>query len=72
MSTKVHINLPGANLPKSIWFFESLGYHINPHFTDETGACVVISEEIYTMLLTHDKGRQFITKPMVDATSRAK
>ncbi len=68
MATKVFINLPVTNLPKSIKFFESLGYRINPQFSDDTGACVVISEEIYTMLLTHDKWRQFTPKPIPDAT----
>ncbi len=68
MSTKVFINLPVADLPKSIRFFELLGYRINPQFTDETAACVVISAEIYTMLLTHDKWRQFTPKPIPDAT----
>jgi predicted lactoylglutathione lyase len=48
MNTKVFINLPVADLPRSIAFFKALGYAHNPQFTDEMGACIVISDAIYS------------------------
>ncbi len=68
MSTKIFVNLPVKDLDKSMSFFTALGFHFNPQFTDETAACMVINEHIYTMLLTHDKFVQFTTKPVADAT----
>ena len=53
MSTKIFINLPVKNLDASKAFYEALGFSINPQFTNESGACVVISEDIYVMILTH-------------------
>ncbi|HRO43307.1 MAG TPA: VOC family protein [Flavipsychrobacter sp.] len=68
MASKVFINLPVKDLNKSIEFFKKLGYSFNEQFTDETAACLVISEEIYAMLLTHDKFKEFIVNPIADAT----
>ena len=68
MSTQIFVNLPVSDLPKSRKFFETLGYSINPQFSDDTGACVVISEHIYAMLLTHPKFKQFTPKAISDAT----
>ena len=53
MSTKIFINLPVKDLNKSMAFFKALGWTINPQFTDETAASLVISDDIYAMLLTH-------------------
>lgn len=63
----IFVNLPVADLDRSKAFFEALGFSINPQFSDETAACVVVSEAIYVMLLTHDKFRQFITGDIADA-----
>ncbi|MCB1511401.1 MAG: VOC family protein [Hyphomicrobiaceae bacterium] len=68
MSRMIFVNLPVRNLEASKAFYEALGFRINPQFTDETAACVVISETIHVMLLTHDKMRQFTTKDIADAT----
>lgn len=68
MSKQVFINLPVADLPKSMAFFQALGFSHNPQFTDETAACIVISETIYVMLLTHPKFQDFTPKPICDAT----
>ncbi|MCL9805673.1 VOC family protein [Flavobacterium amniphilum] len=62
MSTKVFINLPVADLQKSISFYTTIGFTNNPQFSDATAACMVLTEEIYVMLLTHDKFNEFITK----------
>lgn len=67
MSKKVFINLPVKDLKKSMDFFTKLGYTFNQQFSDETAACMVISEEIYSMLLTHDKFKQFISTDIADA-----
>ena len=53
MSKQIFVNLPVADLPKSVAFFEALGYSHNPQFTNEAGACIVFSDTISVMLLTH-------------------
>jgi predicted lactoylglutathione lyase len=71
MVKQVFINLPVADLPKSMTFFKSLGYSHNPQFTDDTAACIVISETIFVMLLTHAKFRDFTPKAICDTTKSA-
>ena len=68
MATKIFVNLPVKNLDKSMDFFKKLGFSFNPQFTDETAACMVISDDIYAMLLTHSKFREFTRKEIADAT----
>jgi predicted lactoylglutathione lyase len=48
-------------------FFEAMGFTFNPKFTDETAACMVMGEDIYAMLLTHPKIRQFTNKEIADS-----
>lgn len=67
MSRKIFVNVPVKNLEKSKTFFTALGFNCNPQFTDETAACMVISEEIYTMLLTEEKFASFSPHPISDA-----
>lgn len=67
MPKMIFVNLPVRNLDTSKAFFEALGFTINPQFSDETAACVVISEHIYAMLLTYDKIRTFTKKEIADA-----
>ena len=67
MSRKIFVNLPVKDLNKSKQFFGKLGFSFNPQFTDDTAACMVVSEDIYAMLLTHEKFRQFTTKAIADA-----
>ena len=73
MSKKIFVNLPVANLARSIPFYEALGASKNPVFSDQTGACMVLSETIHVMLLTHEKYRHFTARPIADthATSAA-
>jgi uncharacterized protein len=71
MSTKVFINLPVTNLPKAMSFYTAIGFTNNPQFTDETAACMVLTEEIYVMLLTHAKFSEFITKKIADTVTTA-
>lgn len=68
MPTMVFVNLPVKNLTASMKFYEALGYKHNPQFTDETAACIVISNTIFVMLLTHAKFQQFTSKKIADAS----
>jgi uncharacterized protein len=68
MPTKIFVNLPVKDLNKSIEFFTKLGYTFNPQFTDETATCMIVSEDIYVMLLTHAKFKAFTPKKICDAT----
>lgn len=69
MSKQIFINLPVSNLTASIAFYEALGFTINRQFSDETAACMVWSESIFVMLLTHDKWKTFTNRPIPPATS---
>lgn len=64
----IFVNLPVKDLDASKTFFGALGFTFNPDFTDETAACMVIEQNIFTMLLTHEKFNQFITTEIADAT----
>ncbi|CAN5509075.1 VOC family protein [soil metagenome] len=68
MSTKIFVNLPVKDLSRSMDFFKKLGYTFNPQFTDETAACMVISEDIFAMLLTEAKFKIFTPKDIADST----
>ena len=68
MATKIFVNLPVKDLQKSIAFFTALGYTFNPQFTDEAATCMIISEDIYAMLLTHKRFQDFTPKQICDAT----
>jgi uncharacterized protein len=67
MSTKMFVNLPVKDLKKTMAFYKALGFTFNPQFTDDTAACMVISEHNYAMLLTYAKWKQFTSKPIADA-----
>lgn len=68
MATKIFVNLPVKDLQKSIAFFTRLGFNFNPQFTDETATCMIISDSIFAMLLTHPKFKEFTRKDIADAT----
>lgn len=67
MHNNVFINLPVTDLSRAMRFYESLGYRHNPKFTDDTAGCIVISDVIHVMLLSHPKFREFTPKPICDA-----
>ena len=67
MAKQIFVNLAVRDLPRSKAFYEAVGAVNNPQFTDETAACMVVSDTIYVMLLTHAKWKTFTTKPIVDA-----
>ena len=66
MSQMIFVNLPVTDLAASRRFLEALGATNEPKFTDDTAACMVFSESIFVMLLTHDKYRQFTSLPIAD------
>jgi predicted lactoylglutathione lyase len=67
MSKLIFVNLPVADLPAARAFYEAIGATNNPMFTDETAACMVFTDVIHVMLLTHDKFAQFTPKRIADA-----
>jgi predicted lactoylglutathione lyase len=66
MSKMIFINFPVATLDRSIAFYSALGATQNPKFSDETAACMVLSESIHVMLLTHAKYSSFTAMPIAD------
>ena len=66
MARQIFINLAVKDLEKSKAFYTALGFTNNPQFSDDAGKCMVWSENIYVMLLTHEKFLNFATKPIAD------
>jgi predicted lactoylglutathione lyase len=71
MTKSIFVNLPVKDLKKSMEFFASLGWPHNPQFTDDTASCIVISDTIYAMVMTHDKFTEFTGKPLSDPRTAA-
>lgn len=69
MSKQIFINLAVKNLQKSMDFYTALGFTNNPQFSDETAKCMVWSDNIYVMIMTHEKFASFATKPIADTKS---
>jgi uncharacterized protein len=68
MRSQIFINLPVKDLSKAMAFYTEIGFTNNPQFTDETAACMFFSDEIFVMLLTHERFKGFIKKEMADTT----
>ena len=66
MTKQVFINLAVADLQKSADFYTALGFEMNPQFSDDTAKCMVWSDSIYLMILTHEKFKHFTNKPIAD------
>jgi len=71
MPRMIFVNLPVTDLAQSRAFLEALGAVNEPKFTDDTAACMTLSDSIHVMLLTHDKFRQFTPRPIADANARS-
>ncbi|MBN9144042.1 MULTISPECIES: VOC family protein [unclassified Novosphingobium] len=69
MTKMIFVNLPVTDLPRAMRFYDALGFTNNPQFSDDNSACMVWSETISVMLLTHDKWRVFTSRPIPPATS---
>jgi predicted lactoylglutathione lyase len=67
MPQQIFVNLPVKDLERSKAFFTHLGYSVNPQFTNEQAACIVISDTIYAMLLVEPFFQTFTKKPVADA-----
>lgn len=68
MGTKIFVNLPVKDLDRTIKFFTKLGYKFNAQFTNENATSLIISDDIYIMLLTEPFFKNFTKKSIVDAT----
>ena len=68
MSTQMFLNLPVKNLNRSVEFFSRLGYKFNPQFTNENATCMIVSENIFVMLLVEKFFATFTSKTHCDAT----
>jgi predicted lactoylglutathione lyase len=68
MATQIFVNMAVKDLPRSMAFWKALGYSFNAQFTDETAACLVFSENVYAMLLTHAKFKDFSPNPICDTS----
>lgn len=70
MNKQIFLNMPVADLARSQAFYQALGYSLNPQFTGDGVACVVINETTFVMLATHARFREFTPKAVCD-TSKA-
>jgi predicted lactoylglutathione lyase len=68
MATNIFLNLPVKSLETSVKFFTALGYTFNQQFTDENATCLVISENIYAMLLVEPFFQGFTRKQIADTS----
>jgi len=64
MTKMIFVSLPVTDLQTSIAFYKALGFQQNPQFSDDASACMVWSEAIYAMLLTHAKWCTFTERPL--------
>jgi len=69
MAKQIFINLAVKDLQKSMDFYKALGFSNNPQFSDDSGKCMVWSENIFVMIMTHEKFTTFATKPIADTKS---
>jgi uncharacterized protein len=70
MAKQIFINLAVKDLQKSLNFYTALGFTNNPQFSDESGKCMVWSEHIFVMIMTHEKFAGFATKPIADTKTK--
>lgn len=68
MHKQIYVNLPVSDLARSRAFFSALGYQFEPKFSNEMGACLVLGDKLYAMLLTQAFFQGFTGKPVVDAS----
>lgn len=65
-TTKIFINLPVAQLQRSVEFFTRLGFAFDPQFADERAACLILSEEAFVMLLAESRFKDFTDRQICD------
>ena len=67
MTTQIFVNLPVRDLDRSVAFFTAMGYRFEPKFTDENATCMIVSDDIFVMLLVEPFFATFVDKPIIDA-----
>jgi uncharacterized protein len=67
MAKMIFVSLPVSDLKRATAFYQAIGAVKNTQFSDDTASCMVFSDTIHAMLMTHDKYRQFTSKTIVDA-----
>jgi uncharacterized protein len=68
MPKKIFVNLPIQNLERTVKFFTKLGFAFNPQFTSANTTCMIVSDDIFVMLLEHEHFKGFTPKTIADAT----
>ncbi len=71
MTTSIFVNLTTSDLDRAKAFYEALGFTINPNFTDENAACVVLDDNVYFMVLTREYFGTFTDKQVIDPATQA-
>lgn len=71
MARMIFVNLPVTDLARSVRFYEAVGATKNPQFSDDSAACMVFSETIFVMLLTHERFRSFTARRIPDSHESA-
>ena len=71
MTKMIFVNLPVADLPKSMAFYEAVGFTNNPQFTNENAAAMMWSDTIVVMLLKHEFWKTFTSKTIPNAKESA-
>lgn len=66
---QVFINLAVKDVEKSMDFYTQLGFTINPQFSDDHAKCMVWSDTIFLMIMSHEKFKTFTKKPIADTKS---
>ena len=67
MASKIFLNLAVKDLKRSIDIFTTLGFSFNPQFTDEHATCMIIGENIFVMLVTEQRFKDFTKKEICNA-----
>jgi len=68
LATKIFVNLPVRDIAHSVEFFAQLGFSFNPQFTGDGAACMIVTGDIYVMLLTEEKFKTFTPNEICDTT----
>lgn len=67
MAQQIFVNLPVADLQRSIAFFGALGFAFNPQWTDDSATCMIVGDNIFVMLLVRERFQDFTPRPVADA-----
>ncbi|MCZ4312240.1 glyoxalase/bleomycin resistance/extradiol dioxygenase family protein [Comamonadaceae bacterium G21597-S1] len=67
MNRQIFVNLPIKDMQQSQAFFRALGWEFNPQFTNDQGACLVVADNIFVMLLVEPFFQTFTKLPVSDA-----